>query len=127
MVIRKDNIPVSKKENWCGGKGELYWHHFLVKEDSEGAGRLFALSVLPPGASIGSHTHTGDMEVYYILRGRALCSDNGEMTELSEGDVIITPNGEAHSIENIGTEDLYYLSLILFDHRNCQSKANKEV
>lgn len=117
MVIRKEAIPVSKKENWCGGKGDLYWHHFLATEDAENAGRLFALSILPPGSSIGIHTHTGDMEVYYILKGTAKCADNGEIVELGPGDVIITPNGESHSIENIGDEDLYYISLILFDHR----------
>ena len=117
MVIKKQDIPISKKENWCGGKGELYWHHFLSTEDAEGAGRLFALSILPPGSSIGVHTHNGDMEVYYILRGKALCTDNGKEVCLDAGDVIITPNGESHSIENIGEEDLYYISLILFDHR----------
>ncbi len=115
MIKRANEMKVDVHNEFLGGKGSLTNIHFLDKEDSAGSGRLFVKSILKPGSSIGNHTHKGDFEVYYILKGKAKVDDNGEFNELNPGDSILTKNGLHHSIENIGDEDLEYIALILFD------------
>jgi mannose-6-phosphate isomerase-like protein (cupin superfamily) len=87
----------------------------MDKEDSCGAGRLFARGVLTPGSSVGYHAHEGDYEIYYILSGKGLGNDNGEECTLEAGDSFLTKNGSSHSLENIGDVDLEYIAIILFD------------
>lgn len=116
MIKRSNELRVVTQQEFLGGKGELKLTHFLEQEDASNKGRLFALSVLTPGSSIGYHTHKGDGETYFILKGKALVSDNGEESVLEAGDVLITKNGSSHSIENIGDTDLEYIAIILFDN-----------
>lgn len=100
-----------------GGKGSITLNHFLDMEKAHGAGRLFALTVIPPACSIGLHKHEGDSEVYYILEGKALVNDNGKNIELNPGDCNFCPDGSSHSIENIGTTDLKYIAVILYTNQ----------
>ena len=54
------------------------------------------------------------LESYYILKGKALYNDNGKEVELEAGDMGICKDGEGHSIESIGDENLEYVMLILY-------------
>jgi len=110
--LRQDTVP-----EFRGGKGEIQITHFLEVEKDEfnSKGRLFAKNVLKPGSSVGFHEHVGDSETYVILSGEGLVDDNGDQLSVKPGDVIITRNGEKHSIENTGTSDLEFIALILFD------------
>lgn len=115
MIKRKDELKVDVHEEFLGGKGTLTNTHFLDKEDASGKGRLFVKSVLTPGSSIGNHTHSGDFETYYILSGKALVTeDDGSEHVLEAGDVMYTPDGASHAIENCGEEDLEYIALIMY-------------
>ena len=118
MITKAHEMNTAVLSEFYGGKGSVKSTHFLNKEDAAGAGRQFAKSVLAPGSSIGYHPHKGELEVYYILSGKALVSDNGEEHVLDAGDSILTKNGSSHSIENVGDVDLEYISLILFDKTN---------
>lgn len=115
MIKKASDMKVDLHKEFLGGEGTLKNVHFLDKEDAAGAGRLFVKSTLSPGSSIGNHTHKGDFEVYYILSGKALVDDNGQMVELGAGDSILTKNASSHSIKNNGDVDLEYIALILFD------------
>ncbi len=84
------------------------------KNELNGKGRMFAKITLPPGSSVGWHEHVGDSEAYYILRGQALVNDNGTEVELAAGDVVLTSDGESHSIANNGDQDLVFIALVLF-------------
>ena len=117
MIKRKESMQVDVHQDFLGGKGTLKNTHFLEKENAADSGRLFSKSLLSPGSSIGAHTHQGDFEVYYILSGKALVTDNGKEHILEAGDAIHTPNGSSHSIENVGEKDLEYIALILFDQQ----------
>jgi len=117
MIKHQEDLRQDTMNAFLGGKGETQITHFLeVKKDEFNAkGRLFAKNVLKPGSSIGFHQHVGDSETYVILSGEGLVNDNGDQKLVKPGDVIITKNGEKHSIENTGTVDLEFLALILFD------------
>lgn len=74
---------------------------------------MLAHTIVYPGSSIGYHTHTGENEIYYILKGKARFNDNGTMREIQAGDVTITYPGEGHGIEAIGKEPVEMIALIL--------------
>ena len=75
--------------------------------------RLFARLRLPPGASIGHHVHDAEEEVFYILAGRGLVTEDGVATEVGPGDAVLTGGGGGHALENRGTEPLDLMAVIL--------------
>lgn len=117
MIKHLEDLRTDTLSEFRGGKGDIQMTHFLEVEKDEfhAKGRLFAKNVLKPGTSIGLHEHVGDSETYVILSGEGLVNDNGDQKMVKPGDVIITKNGEKHSIENTGTVDLEIIALILFD------------
>ena len=114
MIRRAQEIPVTTSEKFKGGKGLLISHDILSAEELAPHGRKFGLTVLPPGSSIGDHTHAGDSETYFILKGKARYNDNGTIVEVGPGDMTFCGDGETHGIESIGDEPLEYIALILF-------------
>lgn len=114
MIRRAGDYSVDLEPNLKGGKGTVRVVNILEKNEMYGAGRLFGISIIPPGGSIGKHTHTGDFETYYILKGKARVNDNGNICELGPGDMIQCKEGDYHAIENIGDTDLEYLAVILY-------------
>lgn len=114
MIRKSSEYNVEKIEKQKGGKGYITVINFFETEDFLGKGRLFGKTIIEPGNSIGYHTHEGDQEAYYILKGKALYNDNGEEVELEPGDLTICRDGESHSIEAIGEETLEFGMLILY-------------
>ena len=54
---------------------------------------------------MGVHQHKGDGEIYYILSGHGLYTDNDTTYEVNPGDAMFCQNGNRHALENIGDED----------------------
>ena len=100
-------IPVNqvKAEKKANGKGEITINHLLGANEL-GGNDMFAKVVIPPGCSIGYHEHHGNNLSF------ALYSDNGTETKVGAGTTTFCPDGEGHSIENCGTEDLVFIALI---------------
>ena len=114
MVKRKSELSITLEPNLKGGNGIVRILNILEQDEMFGLGRLFAISIIPPGASIEQHTHDGDFETYYILKGKARVNDNGKVVELCPGDMTQCRDGNYHSIENIGDVDLEYFAVILY-------------
>lgn len=68
---------------------------------------------LPPGASVGTHTHEGEAEIYRIIGGTGMYNDNGVETEVHPGDVTMCRSGEQHGIRNIGNDMLSFDAIIV--------------
>lgn len=65
------------------------------------------LTEVPPGNSIGKHTHgLRDEEVYVVISGCGRMSASGEEFLVNAGDVIVNPAGGTHGLENAGNETL---------------------
>ena len=114
MIKKKAEIEGKVLSNFRGGEGHVTMFHFLTEQEAKGTGRLFAKTVIEPGNSIGLHTHEGDTEAYYILKGKALLSDNGNEVILEPGDCNVCLDGQSHSIKNVGEETLEYISVIVY-------------
>ena len=114
MIKRKAEIEGKVVSNLRGGTGDVTMFNFLTEQEARGAGRLFAKLVIKPGDSVGLHKHEGDMEAYYILRGKGLLSDNGVEVTLEPGDCNVCQDGQSHSVKNIGEEPLEFIAIILY-------------
>jgi mannose-6-phosphate isomerase-like protein (cupin superfamily) len=114
MVKKAADLRINLEPNLKGGRETTRIVNILESGEMYGAGRLFGVSIIPPGGSIGRHTHRGDFETYYILKGSARVNDNGVWRDLGPGDMTQCRDGDFHSIENTGDTDLEYLAVILY-------------
>ncbi len=116
MVRTSEELGSKHYDNMRGGKLFVDAVKFLEAGDSYGAGSFFGKASIPPGGSIGYHTHSGEYEVYYILSGTALVSDDGTERVLRAGDMMQCRDGSGHSIENVGADELTFIAMVLFNH-----------
>lgn len=114
MIKRANEIKVDRIEHMRDGKLTTTLTHFMTEAESSGIGKSFSINTLPPGGSIGYHQHVGNFEVYYLLSGEAMVEDNEKRQHrIGAGDAMICPDGESHSIENVGADELSFVSVIL--------------
>lgn len=98
--------PLGEFPECHGGQGVL--RHMEVFSGSEFQAPVSFLNytVLPPGTSIGLHTHGNDQEVYVILDGRGEMTVNGDVTPAKPGDVYVNPPYGKHGLKNTGDRDM---------------------
>jgi mannose-6-phosphate isomerase-like protein (cupin superfamily) len=101
------------RERMRGGTGSVEIVHVFRQDELGGAARLFARLRLPPGASIGHHVHDAEEEVFYILTGRGIVTEDGVATDVGPGDAVLTGGGAGHGLENRGSEPLELMAVIL--------------
>jgi mannose-6-phosphate isomerase-like protein (cupin superfamily) len=75
--------------------------------------RLCVRMTLAPGSSIGYHDHVNEEEVYVVVSGTGIVTEDGQRFPVAAGDTILTGNGAGHSIEAAGTEPLVILATIM--------------
>ena len=114
MIKRCAEIEKKVISNLKDGVGDVAMVNFISEKEAFGCGRLFAKITIEPGNSIGQHTHEGETEAYYILKGKALVSDNGNEVTLEAGDCHICPDGNSHSVKNTGSDTLEFIAIVLF-------------
>lgn len=117
MIRKAGDAPRVSVEGLMNGKKSVDFLDVLTVSELNGHGRKYAMVTLEPGASIGYHQHKNESESYFILSGRARCCDNGTDVILEPGDMECCLNGCGHDIENIGTEPLVFMALIMFDEQ----------
>ncbi|NQT58951.1 MAG: cupin domain-containing protein [Bacteroidetes bacterium] len=114
MIRTAKNMRIEERDNMRSGPGRVVIQHIVEKEQLRHA-RLFSEITLQPKDGIGPHTHTGETEYYYILEGTGkVIEDDGEKM-VAAGDVVITGNGESHSITNTGDVTLKLIAVIILD------------
>jgi uncharacterized cupin superfamily protein len=105
---------------------ELKLEHFVkgdkFQSDCLRVGRLlgakdlgYSYDVVPPGkCACPFHSHRGEEEMFFIVKGRGTLRYGDERRAIRAGDVICCPTGgpeTAHQIINDSDADLAYLSI----------------
>ena len=108
-------MKIRREEHMAGGNGHVIIKEILDAEQLNGKCGLYAQVTLEPGCSLGYHEHHGESETYYILSGKGIYSDNGELRMVQAGDMTFTPDGKGHAMTNSGEEDLVFMALIIMD------------
>ncbi|VAW84370.1 hypothetical protein MNBD_GAMMA16-1934 [hydrothermal vent metagenome] len=76
-------------------------------QNRKGAFNFIDLTEIPPGNSIGCHTHELDNEeVYVIISGEGRMYSEGVFFMVGAGDVIVNSPGGTHALENVGSDIL---------------------
>ena len=112
-MIEKPEKKIIEHAN--GGKGHLILEPIAGPDILKDKCRLYVKATLEKGCSMGIHQHKGDGEIYYILSGKGLYTDNDTTYEMKAGDAAFCKNGDRHGIENIGDEDLVFMGLVIYD------------
>ena len=58
--------------------------------------------------------HEQEAELFYILAGTGVYSDDGTETDVWAGDVAICETGHGHSIANTGEDTLEFVAVIVY-------------
>lgn len=89
------------------GRGLIRFHRILTAGDVEGACNFMDCAVMPPGTSIGEHTHAATEEEYYlVLAGEGVMRRDGETFPVRAGDLVRNRPGGTHALENPGPGEL---------------------
>jgi len=100
-TIEKNEIPEFK-----GGKGKI-----IAAINSDENGKILH-GMLPPGSSIGEHTHETSSEMIYIISGNADFIYDGGTESVGAGGCHYCPKGHSHSMINKGTEDIVFFAVV---------------
>ena len=108
MLVRVNLGAVALEETVAhGGRGTIRFRRVADGESTEGSCNFIDLAVLPPGASIGRHTHSPEEEEFYlVLSGSGRMVRDGEELRLTAGDLVRNRPGGTHQLENDGDADL---------------------
>ena len=102
-MFNKVNINQLDTKNICAhhGKGEILFARLADRDSVNGAINFIDVAELPPGVSIGRHTHKKTEEEYYlIIEGTGLMHRNGVDFVVKTGDLIRNPPGGTHQLQN---------------------------
>ena len=90
-----------------GGEGLIRFARIADRAGLEGSCNFIDLAELPPGTSVGRHTHdVSEEEFYLVLTGTGEMTRNGETFTVNPGDLIRNPPGGTHSLRNTGSHPL---------------------
>jgi mannose-6-phosphate isomerase-like protein (cupin superfamily) len=104
-VVNLNDLPLEQVRAH-GGDGEILFHRPFASAAFEGPVNFVDYAVLPPGASIGRHTHGDNEEVYLVLEGRGTMHLDDEEFRVAPGSVILNRRGGSHALKNDGDEPL---------------------
>ena len=115
MIRNAADCKVEYREHMRDGNGTVQLTSFIEgPAELNDKGRLFSKITLNPGCSIGYHVHEKDAELFYILKGTGIYSDNGEEKTVHAGDVTVCPTGESHGIANKTDEVVELVAVIVY-------------
>ena len=111
MILDFKNITEKEAEHFKGGEKSAFIRGF---QDENNKIMLFRLE---PGASVGRHSHQGNSETIYLLKGKGRTLSGGEYHEVFAGQCLYCPEGEEHSLINDGDEELIFFAVVPEHHR----------
>lgn len=89
-----------KAAGWTD-EGRGYLKHLLADENALGQkGCLAQLVCVAPRDTVAPHHHKVQTEFYYVLKGGATFTFNGERVEAKPGDAFVCEPCDVHSIIN---------------------------
>ena len=107
MATKQRVVEREGRQGMHDGRGQVLGYEFFTGE-TKGLMR-FADLVIEPGAYVGYHRHEGNLEILYVLSGRAEHVLDGDRCTLEPGDAVLIQSGHAHAIRNTGDEGFRYL------------------
>ena len=100
-VLELKDLPLERVRAH-GGEGEILFHRVFHARAFRGPWNFVDYAVLPPGTSIGVHTHGENEELYLVLEGHGEMVLDGERFTVGPGSVVLNRPGGTHGLANPG-------------------------
>lgn len=115
MIVALKNIPTTFRENVWGGTGHLTNQMAITAETRISGSHFKAAGRVSLGvdAHIGIHKHSGDEELYVILSGEGLYSEDERQETVTAGDMLFLADGHSHGLQNTGKEPLVFIGIVV--------------
>jgi quercetin dioxygenase-like cupin family protein len=98
--------PALLREREHGGEGAIWFRRLLSSEEFQSKIDFIDFTIIPPGSSIGRHSHIGNEEAYFISSGSPILRVQGEEHRLVQGGVAVVHSGQWHELLNDTTQDV---------------------
>ena len=72
---------------------------------------VFNANILNPGMAMEPHQHESEEQMYFMLSGVGIIKVGDEEREVREGDAIYLPPRLSHTMRNMGTYPLRFLTI----------------
>ena len=105
QVFNLDQLPLDEVQAH-GGAGKILFNRAREAGDFSGPWNFIDYAVLPPGSSIGRHTHGANEELYLVLEGEGLMHLDGREFRVRPGSVVLNRPGGTHGLCNDGKDPL---------------------
>lgn len=83
-----------------GGEGRIRFSRVWEPPTLRGPWRFVDYAELPPGTSIGEHTHGDNEELYIILQGEGVMRLDGHEFRVRQGSLVLNRPGGTHGLRN---------------------------
>lgn len=113
MIALLKDITPTYEEKAMGGEGRVEFRRPFSMEELGNRFCNLTRATLRPGDSVGTHAHTANAEVYYMLDGSATVIDDGVETILNPGDAQFCADGHTHGIYNHTDKEASFLAIIV--------------
>ncbi len=104
-ILNLNELPLEETASH-GGIGKIYFRRLFEASDLSGRWNFIDYAVVPPGASIGRHTHGDNEELYLVLEGEGSMHVDNVDFHVHAGNVIVNRPGGTHGLINEGTVPL---------------------
>ena len=91
------------------GEGSIDIYRAFRRKDFDGAWDFAIRVVMPPGSSMGEHTHDDDEEMYIILKGEGTMIIEGVEWPVVAGDMIVNKRFGTHGLINTSDSEIELL------------------
>lgn len=87
---------------------------YIVEDNRFLKNMVLSKTTLHPGKDTSGHSHPGLEEVYFFKRGSGVMQLGEEFIEVSEGDIVLIPDGVFHKVYNSKFPDTWSKKLLEF-------------
>src|SRR5271169_4624229 len=88
----------------------LVSHILLQAGDTSTDSLAIAWVTIEPGAEQQPHHHVPE-QAYVVVGGQGCIKVGSEITDVKAGDLVYVPSNAEHTVENLGTKTLIYISV----------------
>ncbi len=100
------SVPAVERSREHDGVGTIRFRRMFDASAFSSPIDFVDVTVVPPGSTIGKHTHVGTEEIYIVLAGAPLVEVDGDARRLLPGDVSVVRSGGSHALVNDSGSDV---------------------
>ncbi|MHC1772998.1 MAG: cupin domain-containing protein [Flexilinea sp.] len=115
MIKKIENLVPLCELNPASGSGALIKYVFLSGDECPEKIEFVVKAEIQPNSEVGQHTHKGNGEIWFFLKGKGEYSDNDKRYEVGQGDMTVCYSGNSHGVKNVGGDVLEYLAVKFID------------